>query len=333
MEIRITRARRIFSDGRHNAFTGIARFNQITYVVFRSASLHASYDGQIVLVGSSDLNSWKEVTRLADAGFDYRDPKIVSFQNRLLVYFGVRAQNGSLESRGCVLSDGRKFESPFVLEGIPAGSWLWSIRSWRDKLYGCAYTKGKGAYYHYEVSLYESGDGLQWQKLTDFPIYGGETAIDFDDNDTLWALVRDDTAGSIPVVCQLKPPYREVSSTFRLPIRLQGPMIKRLAGGCVIVCRRWNIPGRRNLRTDMFWLKDGRELQYVGTLPSGGDTSYANWLDVEPGKAVLSYYSGHEHKMDQPCGQDHPEDEAWAEHSSPADIFLADISYTEIKKP
>ncbi|MDD5483754.1 MAG: hypothetical protein PHP98_08915 [Kiritimatiellae bacterium] len=321
MEIRITRAHRVFSDGRHNAFTSINRLSQNTYIAFRSASSHVSYDGQIVLIGSSDLNSWHEVARFADAKYDCRDPKLVLFQNRMLLYFGARPQNGLIEPRGRVFSDNNN-ETSFVLQGIPVGSWLWSVASWRGELYGCAYARGA-------ISLYTSSDGLHWRKLLDFSIPGNETAIDFGDDDTLWALVRNDAGGCIPSVCQLKPPYREISSILRLPIRLQGPMMKRLPGGCVIVCRRWNMPGRRNLRTDMFWLKDDHEIQYGGTFPSGGDTSYASWLDVEPGKAVMSYYLAHEHKMDQPCGQDHAEDKAWAEHTSPADIFLADISYAD----
>jgi hypothetical protein len=106
-------------------------------------------------------------------------------------------------------------------------------------------------------------------------------------------------------------------------------MVKRLDGGCVIVCRRWDLPGRRNLRTELFWLSDGRDIELVRALPSGGDTSYANWLDIGRGAAVMSYYSSHEHKMDEPHANNarFAKDSAHAEHSTPADIFLAGISY------
>jgi hypothetical protein len=113
-------------------------------------------------------------------------------------------------------------------------------------------------------------------------------------------------------------------------MELKGPMLKRLPGGSVIVCRQWDMRGghKRNTRTQLFWLPDGEPLQYVSTLPSGGDTSYAGWLDTGPGRAVLSYYSSHEYRMAVP--PDHPDlkrDSAVAEHSTPADIFLADIVY------
>jgi hypothetical protein len=83
----------------------------------------------------------------------------------------------------------------------------------------------------------------------------------------------------------------------------------------------------------LFWLGDGQDLRRLCTLPSGGDTSYASWLDLGAGRALLSYYSAHEHKMDEPHSNDGifaaTWDEAYAEHSSGADIFLAEISYRE----
>ena len=57
--------------------------------------------------------------------------------------------------------------------------------------------------------------------------------------------------------------------------------------------------------------------------------SYAAWLDVGPGRATVSYYSAHEHKMDEPHSHEAllAQDDAYAEHTTPADIFLAELSY------
>ena len=162
-----------------------------------------------------------------------------------------------------------------------------------------------------------------------------EVSIDFDRDGVLWVLAREDIYGAVPAVCSARPPYSTWHSVVRPPIRLKGPMIKRLMGGCIVVGRRWDLPGRRNLRTDMFWLPDGsnsidridlpdgKDIEFIRTLPSGGDTSYAGWLDIEEGSAVISYYSSHEHKMDEPrsiASDAYPLE-------TPADIFLADVSY------
>ena len=114
-----------------------------------------------------------------------------------------------------------------------------------------------------------------------------------------------------------------------MPTAVGGPMVKRLPIGSVMITRRWDPPGRRNLRTEDLWLPDGGQLQSITRLPSGGDTSYATWLDLGHGRAIVSYYSSHEHKMDVPIDRADllKKDPAYAEHSTPADIFLADISY------
>jgi len=40
MDVRVTRARRVFADGKHNAFTGIATAHGKVFITFRSAENH-----------------------------------------------------------------------------------------------------------------------------------------------------------------------------------------------------------------------------------------------------------------------------------------------------
>ena len=322
MELRVTRARKIFSDGKHNAFTGIASFDDRAFVVFRSGTTHISMDGAIKVVASKDMEAWEVASEKSIAGLDLRDPKAVAFNDVLLVYCGSRGQEGLAKSMAFSSTDGRAFGEPAALNGIPQARWLWCIRPFGEVVYGTAYGKDG-------VALYRSADGLNWQKTVDFPIPGNEVSIDFDPDGKLWALVRDDSHGCIPAVCTAEPPYTSFGSVARLPIRLQGPMLKRLVGGCVIAGRRWDAPGRRNLRMDLFWLEDGQDIRFVRSLPSGGDTSYAGWLDTGEGRGAISYYSSHEHKMDEAHANNasFSRDGAHAEHSTPSDIFLADVSY------
>jgi hypothetical protein len=193
------------------------------------------------------------------------------------------------------------------------------------KLYGAAYTSAASGE---RATLYVSDDGVHWDKIVDFPVPGNEVALDFDAQGRLWALVREDHHGSVPTLCTADPPYTSFRSVVRPPLRLQGPMLRRLEGVCTIAGRRWDEPGRRNLRTDLFFWEDGHDTTFVRSLPSGGDTSYAGWLDDGPGRGLLSYYSSHEHKMDLGWEDEaRSTDAAQAEHSTPADIFLADLVY------
>jgi hypothetical protein len=328
MDIIVTRARRIYADGKHNAFTGICRHRDRTFVTFRSGVNHVTPGSTIKVIAASDLEKWSVAAEKGTVSptIDNRDPKVASFAGRLLVYYPEITRGEERLTRGMLFTseDGEHFSEPRPVEGLPESMWLWWFRPWEGKLYGAGYARGRRL-------LAVSDDGVRWRVLIDLPVEAGnENSFDFDPDGTLWALVREDSFGSIPTVCVLKPPYTEVEQKFRLPMELKGPMLKRLPGGSVIICRQWDTRSghKRNTRTEIFWLPDGDPLQYVSTLPSGGDTSYAGWLDTAPGRAVVSYYSSHEYRMAVP--PDHPDlkrDSAIAEHSSPADIFLADICY------
>lgn len=320
MEVRLTRSRRIYSDGQHNAFTGIAALNDRTFITFRSGRTHISYDGVIKVIASTDRESWEVVATKTRDGSDLRDPKLATLNGRVLLYCGARHEDGPLQSFVSISDDGQTFGDLIRLEGIPDGRWLWGLKVFDGRIYGTAYSSTPEGY---SVSLYSSGDGIACEKLADFPIPGNEVGLDIDTDGRLWALVREDHHGSVPTLCTAEPPYASFSSVTRLPIRLQGPMLKRVGGACLITGRRWENP-RRNTRTDLFLLEDGKDIEFVRSLPSGGDTSYAAWLDVRPGRAVMSYYSSHEHKMDSGWDDDQA---APAEHSTPADIFLTDVVY------
>jgi len=326
VDIRITRSRRVYADGKHNAFTGIAAMHGKTFIAFRSGTTHMTLDGAIKVIASMDMQEWHIVAEVPRPGADLRDPKVTAFGGKLMVFCGGRlSPDKSIQSFLIRSSDGVTFDDLVPLRGMD-GRFFWHVVPRGEKLYGTAYCVRDGD--ERGVSLYTSDDGLAWERIGDFPVPGNEAYLDVDREGVLWALVREDARGYIPALCTAEPPYSHFRSVVRLPMRLQGPMIKRLDGGCVVVCRQWE-PPRRNLRTDVFWIEDGHDIRRVATLPSGGDTSYAGWLDTGRGRAVISYYSSHEHKMDEAHADDalFEQDGAHAEHSTAADIFLADVSY------
>jgi len=333
-ELRVTRARKIYADGHHNAFTGMARLGDRFFVTFRSAVDHVSLEGKIRVIASEDRDDWQPVHLVGRPNTDLRDPKLATFRDNLLCYFAaVPVADGKRQGDGRISmvarsSDGRTFDEPQALEGISQGAWLWHVAAWGDMLYGTAYWHSEGR--RYDAGLYQSSDGIRWEKIADFPTPSSEVYLDFDAGGALWALVRNQFPTNELVLCRAEPPYTELEVHKRMPTAVGGPMVKRLPIGCVMITRRWDPPGRRNLRTEVLWLPDGGQLESVTRLPSGGDTSYATWVDLSPGRGIVSYYSSHEHKMDVPI--DRPDllrrDPAYAEHSTPADIFLADVSYT-----
>jgi len=330
-ELRVTRARKIYGDGHHNAFTGLARLEDRFFVTFRSAEDHVSTEGGIRIIASEDREDWQSVCLVERPDADLRDPKLATFQGKLHCFFAsVPVVDGRRRGEGRVSmvvrsSDGRTFEEPQALEGIRQGAWLWHAAPQGDALFGTAYWHSEGP--RYDAALYRSADGIRWGQIADFPTPSSEVYLDFDAQQVLWALVRNQYPANELVLCRAEPPYTRIEVHKRMPTTVGGPMVKRLPTGCVMITRHWDPPGRRNLRSEVLWLPDGGELQSVTRLPSGGDTSYAAWLDLSPGRAIVSYYSSHEHKMDVPIGLVHA-DPAHAEHSTAADVFLADVSYT-----
>jgi hypothetical protein len=251
-------------------------------------------------------------------GVDLRDPKLVVFKGRLFAYCMTGSATSTLGSLVLSSADGESFTPEQPAEGELGSRELWWVKERSGLLYGAAYEQKDDVCV---TGLCSSEDGVRWRRLVDFPVRNGnEVSFDFDEEGRVWALVRAEWLGGIPTLCTLKPPYTEMETVTQLPMRAEGPMLKRMQGGCVMLLRRWNMPRRYNRRLDLFWLPDGGDVQFVRTLPSGGDTTYAGWLDLEPGRAVVSYYSSHEWKIDEPF------DTNWR-HNTPADIFLAEMLF------
>ena len=331
-ELRVLRSSRIFADGRHNAFTTVAACGESLFIAFRSAENHLDKEGVITVIKSSDGGkSWTSCAVIGLENWDLRDPGLIFFDGALHLYCFGRKSDALKEmaSFHCQLKEDGTFSRLETLNGMPA---VWDVDCFDGKLYGSAYYEDGSKVSH--VTLYSSADGLNWTFLRELPFPGNEASMDFDPDGTLWILVRDTHncrcygGGSIPVLCRLEPPYTGNFNSFPLALRLQGPMPKRVNGVSVIAGRRWDgwERNRRNLRTDLFLIADGQDVRFVATLPSGGDTSYASCLERPGNRLLLSYYSSHEYKMDVPFEEDDPKDPAKAEHSTPADIFLAEIS-------
>ncbi len=334
IDFRVTRARKVYSDGLHNAFTGLARFDGRVFLCFRSAENHLTAGSGIRVIASDDMDQWETAHFVSEPTHDYRDPKLVCLDGELRTYFAAvpfrdgrpdSAQRASMVMRS---KDGHVFDAPEPLVGLPQGTWLWHVASQGDTLYGTGY--GRAADGQYLGTLFRSQDGIAWERLADIPSPGSETFLDFDEAGTLWLLVRRQKPQNELVLCRANAPYDTITVERRMPMALGGPFVKRLEHGWIMITRQWDPPGRRNLRTEIFWLADRAEQpRSITRLPSGGDTSYAAWLDTGPGRAVVSYYSSHEHKIDEAVQDDHlfKKDAAHAEHSTAADIFLADVSW------
>ncbi len=307
-KVRVTAVRRIFHNGEHNAFTDLCRFRDHLYLVFRSCPdghmVHPT--ASILVLQSADGEVWQEVHRFRVPLRDTRDPHFLVFRDRLFIYTGTWYSGKSTppvseydlnEHLGFAAwsDDGRRWTSPVLLEGT-FGHYIWRAAAHGGRAYLCGRRKpgfeigARGEPANVQSLMLESDDGLLWRKRAVFQeTVGDETAFLFEPDGTVIGIGRHGT-GQEAQLLRSRPPYTEWDRR-RLDRSVGGPLLARW-GNRYLVGGRKTLPDREP-RTSLAWL-DGERLVEFAELPSGGDTSYPGFVELEPGRALVSYYSSHE---------------------------------------
>lgn len=305
----------LFADGNHNAFPSACRFRNRLYLAFRSGTRHLTFDGVIRLMVSEDEGAhWREQETLRADG-DLRDPRLAVISGALHLFSGMRtplpAKQWRVETRHWISADGLRFREA-ALHGLCPGTFLWSIAS-RNHLH-------VGAGYLHDLrtgnqlaTLYRSVDGIRWEHWLDLRTPGNETALAFGEDGALCGIIRNETPPYfLPTFFSISPGGRTKYHQMKLP--LQGVMLQSAGRRFLVASRRWDAPGRRNLRCELFHCNRCGELSPLAILPSGGDCSYATAVKQSDGQLLLFYYSSHRHLFAAGTDGD-------PEHTLPADIF------------
>ena len=311
-EVEVKNVRRVFHNGEHNAFTDLVKFHNRYYLTFRSCPdghmVHPT--ASIIVLVSDDFRDWKQVHRFSVKRRDTRDPHFLVFQDRLFVYTGTwHCGDGVPERSEYDLNkhlgyavwtvDGKKWSEPLMLEGT-FGHYIWRANTYGGKAYLCGrrkrnfvFTKGRASRDLIESAMLESEDGLVWKTRALFQeTFGDETAFQFDRDGNILAVGR---RGSGPAqLCRSRPPYDEWERTD-LDRYIGGPLLTRWNGRHVVGGRQ-SVKGE-GAKTSLYWLNDDR-LHEFARLPSGGDTSYPGFLELDGNRAVVSWYSSHERDAD-----------------------------------
>jgi hypothetical protein len=295
--MRVVEVRKVFDDGRHNAFTDLTWWRGELYLAFRSATDHMSRDGRIRILRSPDGGAWEQVAALGTE-CDDRDPKFLTTPERLFLYSPGWLPGEGHEPelhRGTVVaaSDDGASWGEFRPCGEPNVT-FWRPRTFGGTHYVAAYSSAtrRANMAGWRVRLLRSHDGLRWEEVS--VIHRGqganETGLSFAPDGTLTALVRRAEEPGLPAICRSSPPYEEWECALAQRF-LQGPMLERIGQRLLVVgrCREGG-----EFRTGLFWLRDAR-LDLISLLPSGGDTSYAALATAGEGRWLLSYYSSHEY--------------------------------------
>jgi hypothetical protein len=293
--------KKIWDQGQHNAFTDLIRFRGEWFSTFREADDHVGGDGKLRILKSKDGDRWESAALLQENGIDLRDPKLsMTADGRLMIVAGGSVYKGTKVLQGrqprvSFSNDGRRWTTPRRI--LAEGDWLWRVTWHKGKAYGVSYTvnpQGAAASEDWNVSLYESTDGLVWSLLTQLEIPGrpNETTLRFLPNDECIALVRREAGDKQAWIGSSMPPYK-VWRWTPSGSQVGGPNFVVLPDGAMIAGGRLYRSDRNHVTAVGRMTVHGYKPELI--LPSSGDNSYPGlvWQD---GSLWVTYYSSHEGK-------------------------------------
>jgi hypothetical protein len=295
VQLKLESVQKIWDKDPHNAFTGLTRFKDKWYCVFRTGKAHVSPDGALQVLESKDGKDWKPVARITSETADLRDAKISVTPEGQLMLSGAGALHQPAPYRHQSMSwfsdDGKHWSKAHTI-GDP-NLWLWGNK-WHDgDVYSIGYHTGKeGPRF---TRLYKSSDGKNFETVVDKLIdegYSNESSLVFTKDNTCYCLLRRDGKGATGLLGISKPPYTKWEWKD-LGIKIGGPELFQLPDGRFLATVRLYSP---KVRTSICQLDvENGKLTELLALPSGGDTSYANMV-LHDGLLNVSYYSSHEGK-------------------------------------
>ena len=323
---------RVFADGYHNAFTDLLYWKGHYYLSFRTAQSHGMPPaGDVVIYRSADLDAW-ELCALMDTGGDDRDPKLIDAGDRLGVVFGtwfprwgddtrtVANATVDLVSHVAVSRDGVCWSTPQQVYGV--NYWLWRILPAEGGFYCAAYHFGRRDDRDMRtMHLLYSEDLLDWHLTCQMRSGGGcgEPVLYQPGAGQMHCVVRTLEPRHHSWIGHSKAPYT-AWTWADLGVMIHAPVMLQVGGRWLVAGRSQeeDLPagsyeqyGAQLTHHTSVWEVVGDRAEYLLTVPSGGDCSYAGLAAGPEGEVLMSYYSQHEW-LPLPAGR-----------PTPADIFLA----------
>jgi hypothetical protein len=292
-EAQLLNVRKIWDAAPHNAFTDLVRFKDRWYCTFREGKDHASRDGAIRVITSSDGEKWESSATLADPAADLRDPKLTVTRDGRLMLNGVAwtRDDPKVKHRSMAwFSAGGKDWGKGHGIGEP-NVWIWRPAWHRNLALGVGY----GTAGDHFARLYASTDGIKYETRVGTlqrEQHPNEAAFAFRDDGLCYCLLRRDGGTKTGLLGIASSPYEQW--TWKdLGKQIGGPSLLRLPDGRLLATVRLY---DKKVRTSLCWVdpEAGKLTEFL-PLPSGGDTSYAGMV-LHDGLLWVSYYSSHEGK-------------------------------------
>jgi len=281
--------RKVFANGKHNAFTAMRRFKGELWLAFRSADSHNAAAGDVLVLRSKDGKDWQQAHTL-DAVKDDRDPQFVVTENRLFLYSP--GMNGAaLDTWLTYTDDGKTWSAPRKVYEPQFIIWKPCIHD--GVFYAAAHKKdetggGKGR----EVRLVKSADGIEWQTVSTIRAgnWESETTLFFDAKHHATAFLRQKYGSPQAQILESDPPYAAWSARPADVPHFSGHSVHTFRGVTYLLTRTTVAKG--GFGATIYTFADGKLTRYCD-LPAGGDCAYLEAVEDSP-NMLVSYYSTHE---------------------------------------
>jgi len=145
-KMKIEWVKKVYSDGGHNGFPGLACYRGKYFLAFRSGNGHVSDKAEQIIMSSDNGKDWNILQRQYFRGpdgktADYRDSHFLVYENRLLLLSFCTpvsdGKRGETYSQVQILDDSmKKFSEPNI---ILKGHVLWKPYISGNHLYGATY--------------------------------------------------------------------------------------------------------------------------------------------------------------------------------------------------
>jgi len=263
----------------HHAFTDLVRWRDDYYLCFRKGRSHNSTDGEIHILKSKDLKTWRPAKVLRTLGDD-RDPHFAVKDDELYVFFGVwdlrhgegysPVDRADVRSHFSKTSDGEEWSK--IQAVYEPGWWLWRVRNIDGKLYSGGYTALRPKPATRETRLLASDNGLDWSFVSTISTEhgAGEADMWLNEDGTLSVLSR---TSENAMHFRSDRDFSNWKGT-RLQEIVHAPAVAHWKDRTFVAGRGRGEKGS----VTRLWEFFGDRIEERLTLPSGGDTSYCGLL-------------------------------------------------------
>jgi len=310
MQARLISVQKIWDQAPHNAFTGLTRFQDQWFCVFREGENHASLDGNLRLISSFDGKTWESAGLFSSPHphlTDMRDGKVGIAPDGQLMLIGAAAVHGECKERqsySWLSRDGFSWCDPTAVGEKDV--WMWDFAHNENKVYSVGYGMPGTAQAHSGVRLYNSNDGIHFEVTATIrqeetadsnAMRASETALLFHQNQGIALSRREFWNGmgrAKALLGTASAPYHDWTWN-ELDFHIGGPALLALPDGRIIAGGRKPVPQSHTA----LWEVDiaSGKLHELITLPSANDSSYPG-LTWHENVLWVSYYSSHEGKSD-----------------------------------